>query len=116
MPWERRISAGNPAPWLALLVVQPDEVELISGALSAVLPPAAVAAMDALDPLAGQDPQVTAVRVKAHFAGNWAPLSEWITEQKPDLVIHTGDVTIDGADSDTDLRHCAGLLGEMGAA
>jgi len=52
--------------------------------------------------------------IKAHFAGNWAPLAEWITEQKPDLVIHTGDVTIDGADSDTDLRHCAGLLGEMG--
>ena len=35
---------------------------------------------------------------KAHFADNWAPLARWIGEQCPDLVIHTGDVTVDGAD------------------
>jgi 3',5'-cyclic AMP phosphodiesterase CpdA len=51
---------------------------------------------------------------KAHFAGNWAPLAEWISAQRPDLVIHTGDVTVDGADSDEDLRYCARLLGELG--
>jgi 3',5'-cyclic AMP phosphodiesterase CpdA len=51
---------------------------------------------------------------KAHFAANWTPLAEWIAAQKPDLVIHTGDVTVDGADSDIDLRHCAGLLGALG--
>ena len=33
---------------------------------------------------------------KAHFAGNWPPLAEWIASQRPDLVIHTGDVTVDG--------------------
>jgi 3',5'-cyclic AMP phosphodiesterase CpdA len=51
---------------------------------------------------------------KAHFAGNWSPLAEWIAAQRPDLVIHTGDVTVDGADSDADLGHCAGLLAELG--
>ncbi|HEY1474936.1 MAG TPA: metallophosphoesterase, partial [Pseudolabrys sp.] len=34
---------------------------------------------------------------KAHFTDNWAPLAHWIAEQRPDLVIHTGDVTVDGA-------------------
>lgn len=52
--------------------------------------------------------------VTAHFAGNWAPLAAWIAAQRPDLVIHTGDVTIDGADSDADLQHCARLLGDLG--
>ena len=37
---------------------------------------------------------------KAHFADNWPPLARWIAEQRPDLVIHTGDVTVDGADVD----------------
>ena len=54
--------------------------------------------------------------VTRHFAGNWTPLAEWIAAQKPDLVIHTGDVTIDGADSDEDLWYCAGLLDELGVA
>jgi len=31
---------------------------------------------------------------KAHFADNWPPLARWIGEQRPDLVIHTGDVTV----------------------
>jgi len=51
---------------------------------------------------------------KAHFAGNWPPLAEWIAAQRPDLVIHTGDVTVDGADSDADLEHCVRLLGALG--
>jgi alkaline phosphatase D len=52
-------------------------------------------------------------REKAHFAGNWAPLAAWIREQKPDLVIHTGDLTVDGADSEEDLRYCAGLMRDL---
>ena len=51
---------------------------------------------------------------KPHFTGNWAPLAAWIAEQRADLVIHTGDVTIDGADDETDLRHCAGLMRDLG--
>jgi 3',5'-cyclic AMP phosphodiesterase CpdA len=47
---------------------------------------------------------------KAHFADNWAPLAQWIAAQRPDLVIHTGDVTVDGADVDADLAYAAGLL------
>jgi 3',5'-cyclic AMP phosphodiesterase CpdA len=51
---------------------------------------------------------------KAHFAGNWTPLAEWIAAQSADLVVHTGDVTVDGADSDDDLQHCARLLAGLG--
>ena len=51
---------------------------------------------------------------KPHFSGNWAPLAAWIAAQSPDLVIHTGDVTVDGADTEADLRHCAGLLHGLG--
>jgi len=47
---------------------------------------------------------------KAHFADNWAPLVGWIAEQRPDLVIHTGDVTVDGADVEEDLRYAAELM------
>jgi alkaline phosphatase D len=51
---------------------------------------------------------------KAHFIDNWSPLARWITEQRPDLVIHTGDVTIDGADVPEDLRYAAELMGGLG--
>jgi 3',5'-cyclic AMP phosphodiesterase CpdA len=51
---------------------------------------------------------------KAHFADNWAPLAEWIAAQRPDLVIHTGDVTVDGAGVEEDLAHSAGLLRGLG--
>lgn len=51
---------------------------------------------------------------KQHFACNWEPLRAWLAEQKPDLVIHTGDVTVDGADQDEDMGHCAGLLAGLG--
>ena len=47
---------------------------------------------------------------KPHFADNWAPLAAWIEEQRPDLVIHTGDVTVDGADAPEDMRYSAGLM------
>ena len=51
---------------------------------------------------------------KAHFADNWAPLVGWIAEQRPDLVIHTGDVTVDGADVEADLHHAAELMRNLG--
>jgi len=50
---------------------------------------------------------------KRHFAANWAPLRDWLLAQRPDYVIHTGDVTVDGADVDDDLEYCAGLLREL---
>ncbi|RDJ22283.1 metallophosphoesterase [Bosea caraganae] len=51
---------------------------------------------------------------KQHFACNWAPLTAWLAAQQPDLVVHTGDVTVDGADVDEDMSHCAGLLRGLG--
>jgi 3',5'-cyclic AMP phosphodiesterase CpdA len=51
---------------------------------------------------------------KAHFVDNWAPLADWIAEQHPDLVIHTGDVTVDGADVEEDLRYAAELMRGLG--
>jgi 3',5'-cyclic AMP phosphodiesterase CpdA len=47
---------------------------------------------------------------KAHFTDNWASLAFWIAEQCPDLVIHTGDVTVDGADVEEDLLYSAELM------
>ena len=40
---------------------------------------------------------------KPHFSDNWAQLAAWIADQHPDLVIHTGDVTFDGAGVEVDL-------------
>ncbi|HEX3413262.1 MAG TPA: metallophosphoesterase [Stellaceae bacterium] len=53
-------------------------------------------------------------RGKPHFAANWPPLAAWIAAQNPDLVIHTGDVTIDGADVEDDLRYAAELMRSLG--
>lgn len=52
---------------------------------------------------------------KRHFESNWQPAAEWVRAQVPDLVIHTGDVTVDGADQEEDFRHCAALMAELGA-
>jgi len=51
---------------------------------------------------------------RPHFADNWPPLARWIARQHPDLVIHTGDVTVDGADVSEDLRHTAELMRGLG--
>jgi 3',5'-cyclic AMP phosphodiesterase CpdA len=51
---------------------------------------------------------------KAHFTDNWAPLARWIGSQRPDLVIHTGDVTVDGAEIEEDLAYSAELLDGLG--
>jgi 3',5'-cyclic AMP phosphodiesterase CpdA len=31
---------------------------------------------------------------KPYFSDNWPPLAAWIADHHPDLVIHTGDVTL----------------------
>jgi 3',5'-cyclic AMP phosphodiesterase CpdA len=53
-------------------------------------------------------------RKKAHFADNWAPLAGWIAAQKPELVVHTGDLTVDGADVEDDLHYAAELMQGLG--
>jgi 3',5'-cyclic AMP phosphodiesterase CpdA len=51
---------------------------------------------------------------KPHFLDNWAPLAAWIAAQQPDLVIHTGDVTVDGAGDEADLAYAARLMNALG--
>ena len=53
-------------------------------------------------------------RGKPQFADNWAPLRDWVREQRPDLVIHTGDLTVDGADQESDMRDGAELMRTLG--
>jgi 3',5'-cyclic AMP phosphodiesterase CpdA len=50
---------------------------------------------------------------KRHFADNWPPLAAWLGGERPDLVIHSGDVTVDGADLEEDLRHSAELMHDL---
>jgi alkaline phosphatase D len=47
---------------------------------------------------------------KAHFNGNWEPLLTWIEDQKADLIIHTGDLAVDGADKDDDITFSMDLM------
>jgi 3',5'-cyclic AMP phosphodiesterase CpdA len=51
---------------------------------------------------------------KSHFIDNWAPLAAWIARERPNLVIHTGDVTVDGAEVEADTRHAAELMRRLG--
>ena len=53
---------------------------------------------------------------KRHFDANWGPLAAWLTDVSPDLIIHTGDVTVDGADMEEDMRFCAARLAQLPAA
>jgi 3',5'-cyclic AMP phosphodiesterase CpdA len=53
-------------------------------------------------------------RMKPHFADNWSPIADWLKRQQPDLVVHTGDVTVDGADQEDDMQHCAELMRSLG--
>ncbi|WP_025090518.1 metallophosphoesterase family protein, partial [Brucella intermedia] len=53
--------------------------------------------------------------IKPHFNRNWEPLVAWIDQQKPDLIIHTGDLTVDGADVEADLLFCRACLNELPA-
>jgi 3',5'-cyclic AMP phosphodiesterase CpdA len=54
-------------------------------------------------------------RTKPHFAQNWPTLAAWVRSRRPALVIHTGDVTVDGAGQEDDMVVCAAALGEFGA-
>ncbi|AVC49846.1 putative MPP superfamily phosphohydrolase [Rhizobium leguminosarum] len=47
---------------------------------------------------------------KPHFNGNWAPLLTWIEETGADLIVHTGDLTVDGADKDADITFSMDLM------
>jgi alkaline phosphatase D len=51
---------------------------------------------------------------KQHFVPNWEPVAAWLKAQQPDLVIHTGDVTVDAAGEETDAEHCAALMRSLG--
>lgn len=48
------------------------------------------------------------------FDGNFAPLAEALRDARPDLVIHTGDLSLDGADSEEDLRHGTAAMSTLG--
>lgn len=50
---------------------------------------------------------------KTHFNSNWQPLADWIADQNPDLVIHTGDLALDGADTEEDLIFSMAKLNEL---
>lgn len=47
---------------------------------------------------------------RALFMRNWAPTVEWIKQQNPALLLHGGDVTLDGADEEGDFSRCAEVL------
>jgi len=50
---------------------------------------------------------------KAHFNGNWEPLLAWIKQTGADLIIHTGDLTIDGADMEDDIAFSMELMRQL---
>ncbi|MCD2179509.1 metallophosphoesterase family protein [Rhizobium sp. C1] len=52
---------------------------------------------------------------KPHFNGNWEPLLAWLEAEKPDLIIHTGDLTIDGADQADDIVFSLTLMRQASA-
>lgn len=52
---------------------------------------------------------------KPHFNGNWEPLARWINDSGADLVIHTGDLSVDGADKDEDLAFSMDLMRQVTA-
>jgi 3',5'-cyclic AMP phosphodiesterase CpdA len=51
--------------------------------------------------------------LKPHFQENWKPLVEWVDAMQPDLVVHTGDLTVDGADFEEDLVHGREMLRDL---
>lgn len=52
-------------------------------------------------------------RNKAHFVENWRPLVDWLEKEDPSLIIHTGDISLDGADVDDDFTFCRELTGML---
>jgi 3',5'-cyclic AMP phosphodiesterase CpdA len=51
---------------------------------------------------------------KPHFVANFRRLGAQLRESKPDLVINTGDLSLNGADSEADLRLARQLHDEIG--
>jgi alkaline phosphatase D len=49
-----------------------------------------------------------------HFRANWARVADWIRDQAPDLVINTGDLSLDGADLAVDLDMAAAAHRTLG--
>ncbi|MBV2143613.1 metallophosphoesterase [Falsochrobactrum sp. TDYN1] len=54
-------------------------------------------------------------RGKAHFNENWEPLAAWIAAETADLIIHSGDISVDGADVEDDFLFCRELMGDIAA-
>ncbi|NRP74667.1 3',5'-cyclic adenosine monophosphate phosphodiesterase CpdA [Ensifer psoraleae] len=50
---------------------------------------------------------------KTHFNDNWEPVARWIETTGADLVIHTGDLTIDGADHEEDILFSMELMRKL---
>jgi hypothetical protein len=50
-----------------------------------------------------------------HFRENWAIVRKWIAAERPDLVINTGDISLDGADVPEDFQLAAELHAGLGA-
>lgn len=47
-----------------------------------------------------------------HFNSNWTPLLEWIERSGADLIVHTGDLTVNGADKAQDIVFCKNLMSQ----
>ncbi|HUG00135.1 MAG TPA: metallophosphoesterase [Ilumatobacter sp.] len=52
-------------------------------------------------------------RQAPHADENWLAVVEHARATRPDLVVHTGDVTLDGASSATDLEHARALVDRL---
>ncbi len=52
---------------------------------------------------------------RPHFQDNFDTLLAWMTRSPPDLVICTGDLSLDGADSEADLRFAVQQLARLPA-
>ncbi|GGA86357.1 phosphohydrolase [Brucella endophytica] len=52
---------------------------------------------------------------KPHFNDNWEPLASWIEAERPDLVIHTGDLTVDGANREDDIAFSLDQMRQISA-
>src|SRR5262245_32435395 len=46
---------------------------------------------------------------------NWRVVNRWIAEQRPDLVVHLGDIRVDGASNPTELREAAAAFSDVRA-
>lgn len=54
-------------------------------------------------------------RAKSHFVENWPPLAKWLFDEAPDLIVHSGDISVDGADIDDDFVYCRELMADLPA-